>query len=227
MTDESRVATSRLRTPNTPFLFRAAGGAVIGLGVMLVGFFLADWQQGQLEATETRYSQDRAGLIRSLEEARQSAPRSRLEELAGLPLLAESISLSAVQSGSEDARDVGDYIGSALSAAREETDFSRIILQSADGEVLLIAEGNPPAVVASGQTSLEALVFDLEGDNQVAGKLIGFLPAVTAPKLNDVAGSDFRSSRDIPRMTRVFGVLAGALIAGFALVGAFASRRRT
>lgn len=232
MTDESRVATSRVRTRSAPFLIWAAGGCVIGIGVILAGFFLADWQQTQLQVSENRNLQEHESLIRSLEEARQSAPRSRLEELATLPLLAEFMALSADQPDSLDAKEVGEYLRSALEVAREETGLFRIILQTGEGEPLLLAGESEKGNAEVKGTRLEAAVLDFEGGSLPAGNLIGFLPsvsygsAVTDQKSGNESGLEKRMSRDVPRMTRYFAVLAGFLIAGTAVLGAFATRRR-
>jgi len=220
----------------------ALGGCLLGAGIAVGGFVLADWQQSQLDARQAATARQHAILLDALQEEMLNGPRLRLEELAALPLVPEFLTLTDEQPDGVDAQELKNYLQTVLEAAGQETGLKRIALVSAGGDELLATENPAAGSFGEDAPQLEAIVYDLDDPERPVGQLTGLLPDSTLTVLlpESTAASDITASIEtgstgdgnppsatgIPGTTRLLATLAGLAAVLLGLTSAALLRNR-
>ncbi|POF31662.1 hypothetical protein [Roseibium marinum] len=243
MSDRHQSATIRNPLRISAAFGLGLGGCLLGAGLALGGFALAERQQSLLDARLTATSQERDLLVGALKDAWLTGPRLRLEELAALPLIPEYLSIAENRPDSVDAKELEDYLRTVLEAAGRETGLQRIALVSANGSELLAAENPAAASPDAKAVQVEAVVYDFDDPQTPAGRLTGaladssltILPPDSATGTDTTAstaggparpGSLDANSFGVADLTRLLAALAGIATALFGLTGAALLRTR-
>ncbi|WP_156510594.1 hypothetical protein [Labrenzia sp. OB1] len=243
MSDREQSATIRKPLQISAAFGLGLGGILVGSGLALGGFALAEKQQALLEAREIAVSQERDLLVSALKDVWLTGPRLRLEELAALPLIPEYLSIAETRPNSADARELEDYLRTVLDAAGRETGLQRIALLSADGSEVLAAENTAAAPTDAKTVEVEAVVYDFNDPQSPAGRLTGALPDgsltilppdgptgtnLTASTAGSPAwaGPEANAFGGVADLTRLLAILAGIATALCGLTGAALLRNR-
>jgi len=240
MVDQPQSSVIREGRRVSPALLITVAGCVLGAGIALSGYLVAERQQAAFEADRATAVRERDMLRTALSEAMTRGPRLRLEELASLPLIPEFLFYAAEQPQGPEARELADYLSDVLAAAGEETGLVRVVLETAQGEALLDYSAPTAGDGLAKTRVLEAAVASLEDPETQAGRLIGHLPEAAVallPPQGSAGGGDetasvnaatARQGDTLAAGTRLFALLAGLGVAVFgAVAGAVSGRLNT
>ncbi|MEO1110738.1 MAG: hypothetical protein AAFY05_00345 [Pseudomonadota bacterium] len=212
-----RPGKSRART-------LAVATCLLAAVVVAGGHFLAEHQERLLVAERAVAENERGQLVNALREARLTAPRLRLEELATLPLISEFVDVTERWPDGQEVRELKAYLQTVLNAAVAETGLAQITLMGADGTNLLTATNITKAADELSGPALVADIPDINQPSSVSGKLAGFVAAsemamlttqnAIAPTSTASVSSDGDSARSlaIPATTRWLSVVAAIAI---------------
>ncbi|QFT31616.1 hypothetical protein FIV00_14065 [Labrenzia sp. THAF82] len=238
MVDQIKSTAIRKPSKLSSALCLGIGGCLVGALIAGSGVYLAASQEKQVSRQITALQAERSQLLEALSEARLTAPRLRLEELASLPLLSEYLEIAKEQPDSLDARDLKDYLQTVLDAAGEETGFGRITLESSDGDELLVSESFAAGSEIAATPKLEAAVPGFDDPETTIGRIAGYLPENTLNILlpDSTNGTDVTASTPsetdglanqlgAPNTTRIFAIIAGLATILLSLFGAVLLRK--
>lgn len=224
----------------SPALGLAVAGCVLGGGIATGGFFLANQQEAELLAREEAHVKERDRLTEALREARLTAPRLRLEELAGLALVPEFLDLAANDPGGVDAQELNTYLTTVLEAALDETGMAKLTLAGADGTEL-IAVNSPVSSPATDQAfSIKVPISDFYGSDAASGQLTGVIaaenitflaspiPVETTASTGKQTGEGLPSEmgQSLADRIRLLGIAGGLAVAFFGIFSANLARRK-
>jgi len=232
------------KTPGkTRAIALAVASCLLATVVLAGGHLLAEHQERLLLAERSVAESERDQLVDALREARLTAPRLRLEELATLPLVSEFVDVTERWPEGQEVQELQAYLQTVLNAAVAETGLAQISLMGPDGENLLTATN---ITKKSGGSSGPAIVADIPDINQptiVAGQLTGFLapseltmltrpneatPQSTASVQPAASGDSGNAhSFTIPATTRLLSVIAAVALLVIGLAGSLHLRRQS
>lgn len=242
MRDQAQSSAIRKMPGRTRAIALALSTCLLAAIVLAGGHFLADHQEKRLVAERAVVESERDLLVDALREARLTAPRLRLEELATLPLISEFVDVAERWPEGEEVRELEAYLQTVLNAAVAETGLAQITLTGRDGEKLLTATN---ITKPSGEFSSPAVSADIPDINKpasVSGKLAGFLAAselTMLTRLNAVApqstaglpasksDGDSADWLSIPATTRLLSVVAAIALVVIGLAGSMHLRRQS
>ncbi len=219
----------------------AVASCLLAAIVISGGHFLAEHQEKLLAAERADAESERDQLVDALQEARLTAPRLRLEELATLPLISEFVDVTERWPDGQEVQELEAYLQTVLNAAVAETGLAQISLMGLDGNTLLTATNITKAADELSGPTLVADVPDISRPADVAGRLEGFLssneltmltmqgaaePQSTANTAR-TAASDGAYGLAIPATTRWLSVIAGLAIVVIGLAGSLHLSRQT
>ncbi|WP_298965831.1 hypothetical protein [uncultured Roseibium sp.] len=238
MVDQIKSAAIRKPSKLSSALCLGIGGCLLGALIAGSGVYLAASQEKQVSRQITVLQAERSQLLEALSEARLTAPRLRLQELASLPLLSEYLEIAKEQPDSLDARELKNYLQTVLDTAGEETGFGRIALETSDGDVLLISESFAAGSEIAETPKLEAAVPGFDNPDTTIGRIAGYLPESTLTILlpDSTSGTDVTASTPseteglanqlgAPIATRILAIVAGLATAMLGLFGAALLRK--
>lgn len=213
--------------------------------VVAGGHFLARHQERLLVAERTEAETERDQLADALREARLTAPRLRLEELATLPLISEFVDVSMRWPDGQEVQELEAYLQTVLNAAVAETGLAQISLTSLNGDKLLTATNITKPADERFNPTIVADIPDINQPASVAGKLEGFLaaseltmlakpnadvPQSTASVPGTLSRYGFGNgtpSLGIPTTTRLLSIIAAIALVVIGLAGSLHLRRQS